>query len=123
MLNSLFLYGPKETVQTKVTKRTSTLGFPQLYVAVSSADTHLHSFAHSQIQEENIMQEKLQFFNTFPFLEIVLDKFYICISQLRRQRGTPVKGASTDQIAHCWHNWGQNCRLPALYQLPRNQAH
>lgn len=42
MLSSPFLYGPKETIETKVTKTTSPAGFQQLCVTVSSADTHLH---------------------------------------------------------------------------------
>lgn len=49
------LYGPKETVQTEAAKRTSPPGFRQLYVTVLSAVTHSHSFAHSHLQEENIV--------------------------------------------------------------------
>lgn len=75
MLNSPFLYGPKETIETKVTKTTSPAGFQQLYVTFSSADTHLHSFAHSHIQEENTVQEMLRFHNTFHFPKMFLDAF------------------------------------------------
>lgn len=65
------LYGPNEVVRPKFTKRTSPLGFQQLCATDSSVDTHVNSSVYYQIQEENTVQEMLQFCNPSPVMHSV----------------------------------------------------
>lgn len=85
-------HGPNETVWPKFTERTSPLGFYQLCATDWSVATHVNSFVYYQIQEENTMQEMLQFCSPSPFPKIFLDAFYISIPQL---------------MGHQWREWAE----------------
>lgn len=90
MLNSLFLVWAKWSCMTEIYRESFTSGI--LAATDSSIDTYMNPSVYYQIQEENTVQEMLQFCNSPPFPKIILDAFYISIPQLR---------------GHQWREWAE----------------